>query len=127
MGVALALTRDFAETECAACAMVFWVPEHWLKARRRSHEGFYCPNGHSLVFKGESDEEKLRRELAAEQRRLQQALQRENEERTAKVKLQRKIARDEKRLKNGVCPCCNRTFVHLQRHMKTKHPEYGGV
>lgn len=24
----------------------------------------------------------------------------------------------------GVCPCCNRTFEQLGRHMTTKHPEY---
>lgn len=25
------------------------------------------------------------------------------------------------RVANGVCPCCNRTFANLQRHMSTKH------
>jgi hypothetical protein len=25
----------------------------------------------------------------------------------------------------GVCPCCNRTFQQLARHMKAKHPGYG--
>lgn len=29
-----------------------------------------------------------------------------------------------KRAKAGVCPCCNRTFVGLQRHMAQKHPEF---
>lgn len=32
-----------------------------------------------------------------------------------------------KRIHNGVCPCCNRSFVNLQRHMKTKHPEVVSV
>ena len=28
------------------------------------------------------------------------------------------------RVAHGVCPCCNRTFKQLARHMKTKHPDY---
>lgn len=28
------------------------------------------------------------------------------------------------RISKGVCPCCNRTFADLQRHMTTKHPKY---
>jgi hypothetical protein len=23
-----------------------------------------------------------------------------------------------------VCPCCNRSFQNLRRHMATKHPEF---
>jgi hypothetical protein len=30
----------------------------------------------------------------------------------------------QKRVGNGVCPCCNRTFEDLARHMKVKHREY---
>jgi hypothetical protein len=31
---------------------------------------------------------------------------------------------DAYRIGNGVCPCCNRSFTNLRRHMTTKHPEY---
>jgi hypothetical protein len=30
------------------------------------------------------------------------------------------------RVASGVCPCCNRSFVNLRRHMKTQHPEFEG-
>lgn len=37
-------------------------------------------------------------------------------------------AREAERLRRrtaaGVCPCCNRSFVQLARHMKTKHPDH---
>jgi hypothetical protein len=26
-----------------------------------------------------------------------------------------------------VCPCCNRTFSNLQRHMAHKHPQFAKV
>lgn len=28
------------------------------------------------------------------------------------------------RVKNGVCPCCNRTFENLARHMQAKHSDF---
>lgn len=32
-----------------------------------------------------------------------------------------------KRVQGGACPCCNRHFVQLERHMATKHPEIVGL
>jgi hypothetical protein len=29
-----------------------------------------------------------------------------------------------KRAVAGVCPCCNRHFRELERHMASKHPKY---
>lgn len=34
------------------------------------------------------------------------------------------LTKTKKRVSNGVCPCCNRTFKQLARHMENKHPEY---
>ncbi|MFB3077027.1 MAG: hypothetical protein ACE1Y4_03380 [Lysobacterales bacterium] len=28
------------------------------------------------------------------------------------------------RVARGVCPCCNRSFTNLHRHMESKHPNY---
>lgn len=32
--------------------------------------------------------------------------------------------RTKNRIAKGVCPCCSRTFLDLQRHMQTKHPDF---
>lgn len=42
----------------------------------------------------------------------------------AEVERLRKALEIKKRVGNGVCPCCNRTFENLSRHMSCKHPEY---
>jgi ssDNA-binding Zn-finger/Zn-ribbon topoisomerase 1 len=34
-----------------------------------------------------------------------------------------KLKRTERRVANGVCPHCHRSFVQLERHMRTKHSE----
>lgn len=41
---------------------------------------------------------------------------------TTKARMQ--VVRHKKRAAPGLCPCCNRSFVGLSRHMKTKHPQY---
>jgi hypothetical protein len=34
------------------------------------------------------------------------------------------LTKHRKRSAAGTCPCCNRTFANMGRHMKTKHPEF---
>jgi hypothetical protein len=41
----------------------------------------------------------------------------------AQKKSEAELRRIQKRTAAGVCPCCNRTFQQLARHMKTRHPE----
>jgi hypothetical protein len=59
------------------CGLVFWVTEAFGARRRQDHLEFYCPNGHSIVYKGETDAQKLTRitrEKNVEIERLQKAL-----------------------------------------------------
>lgn len=34
------------------------------------------------------------------------------------------LTKTKKRLAGGVCPCCNRSFVSLAKHMASQHPDY---
>jgi len=112
-------------TTCAHCGVVFAMPKHLLQEFRDSLRGFYCPHGHSLSYHKPTIDS-LRQELAEKARQLTAAKcetlnekqQRERVE-AEKAKVERKL----KRVQRGVCPCCNRTFTNLQRHMSTKHPE----
>jgi len=47
------------------------------------------------------------------------------QKRAASVNKQYKRIRD--RVKNGVCPCCNRTFTNLADHMRTQHANFGST
>ena len=124
MGAALQFSVNYARIECVACGMVFSVPESWEQTKRRDHSGFFCPNGHTLSFHCKSDVEKLRDELDAQKRatefQRQQRLHAEQQLSAAKGQ----ITKIKNRVGNGVCPCCNRTFQNLMRHMSTKHPDY---
>lgn len=126
MSKALSVKIDlsFATIDCCTCGLTFAVPESFERALRDKHQGFHCPNGHPLVFNAKNEAEKLRDELAKEKQRREMAEREAGMEARRAVTAEQELARVTKRVKNGVCPCCNRTFQNLARHMKTKHPEH---
>jgi hypothetical protein len=124
------MTNQFENMECIGCFIKFQVPLGFVAARRRTRQAFYCPNGHSMSYT-ESSEDVIRRErdrLKQDAAQLQDAirLQREKHE-EAERKLAastKKIAALKKREAAGLCPCCNRTFAALQKHIAWKHPDF---
>jgi hypothetical protein len=121
-------TREIAFTDtlevhtCCVCGVRFAVPERIIQNRRQHAGNFYCPNGHCIGW-NKSEADKLREQLDAKNREL-------TAEKSASLALrmkceavEREAKRRAKRIHAGVCPCCNRTFSNLARHMKTKHPD----
>jgi hypothetical protein len=104
------------QMRCGGCGIPFAVPDYFQQERKENGGNFYCPNGHSRVYR-EPDVERLTRELRAAQA---QAVHAEDQRKAA----ERRAAAARKRVGNGVCPCCHRTFQQLSRHMKAKHPDY---
>lgn len=109
--------------ECGSCGVVCTCPEI-VYEQHRAEGGYHtCPNGHSWGWNDNGCErEKLRRERD----RLKQTVAQKDDEiamqASRALKAESEIIRLHKRAKAGVCPCCNRTFVNMARHMKTKHP-----
>lgn len=118
------------QTRCVNCDIGFAVPERWLANRRKTGETMWCPNGHQLSY-AETEEDRLRKHLEAEQRRVIQAnaaraaaeRERQAAERSASA-FKGQATRLRKRIGNGVCPCCNRHFSNVERHISNKHPEF---
>lgn len=104
---------------CINCGIHFALPAMLDNQLRQNHNNFFCPHGHPQHYGGESEAEKLRRELRRKEQELADQVQ-------AKLKAQNNLIAAERKLKrvqNGVCTCCNRSFKDLKRHMETKHPE----
>lgn len=139
-GIKVEVSTELETIVCCyeGCGLLFAVPATWRANRRADHTWWYCPNGHQQHYGGETKEEKRIRELEAQNREL--ALQRDNWrgdaeiERQARQQVQRSLAatkgvltRTRNRVAAGVCPCCNRTFQNLGRHMKGQHPDFAGA
>jgi len=123
MAFAVMQSQELETTTCANCGVLFAMPQHLTASRMTDKEIFYCPNGHTLSFK-KSEVDRLKEELAREK----EAAQRARDESARKDRLlsaaRGQATKIKKRISNGVCPCCNRTFINLQRHMGTKHPDW---
>ena len=53
---------------CCVCGITYGFPESYEKKRRVDHKTWTCPNGHTLSFCGESEQERLSRELKVSER-----------------------------------------------------------
>lgn len=133
----LTISTTYVIRECNTCGIQFAVTEDFIE-RRDDHKGFYCPNGHNLYFPQKSDADKLRDQLKEQERQTKKAeyegflykqeYDREHEAHQATSKqlstTKGQLTKTKKRIAGGACPCCNRSFVDLHKHMHTQHPEY---
>ena len=122
----LTFNIEFCEPiKCYKCKCLFSVPQSVKDKWLSSGEFWYCPNGHRQHYI-ESKEQKLQKRLDSTKRQLEAAMGRACALEGQRDQVVRSYNRVRDRIKNGVCPCCNRSFENLMRHMQTKHPEYGG-
>ncbi len=117
----LDFTLQFAVIDPGCCNAQFAVPkevyDRWVSCKT----GWHCPHcGSSRHFTGESFEAKVKR---LEQER-DAARRRTELEYRSKIAVKGHLTRTKKRIANGVCPCCQRSFENLHKHMKTQHPDF---
>jgi hypothetical protein len=127
--VAFTLTEAFVTAGCCITCGVTIVLPSGLKARLlETQKNFYCCNGHAQHFVGETELDKTKRLLETERRWRQQEAEthRRHAETLSRSRdaYKGKVTLIKNRVGNGVCPCCNRTFQNLLKHMATKHPEF---
>lgn len=126
--------RQLVVVSCATCHITYAIPESLYRSAlaypgsRSDGWKLCCPVGHTWHYVGLSVDEKLERE-----RDRRASIQADLDRTRASLSAQRgqttKARNERDRLKTraaaGVCPCCNRTFQQLARHMKGQHPEFG--
>lgn len=139
MGHVVNLTEPvtFEREDCCNCGMTFFVPADFRAHRKNDAKLFYCPNGHGQHY-SKSEADRLRAQLATAEKDKQRAIKEKQwaeesarQNRESRLATERKLTaakgqqtRLRNRIKNGVCPCCTRTFSNLQRHIATQHPEF---
>ena len=120
-------------SQCIRCGVWHTIPALSYESDLRLGGYHYCPNGHCYGWKTgteQAEQEAIRRERDL----LRQQIARVEDERSAawrvaadataaRKKAEGELKRNLNRAGAGVCPCCNRSFVALTRHMKSRHPE----
>jgi hypothetical protein len=120
-------TVELTQMTCGSCGIVFAMPEQ-LRREAKRHKGqtWYCPNGHARIYTTTVEDElrETREVLARERARLDQVRADRDRIDRSRSAIRGQLTKAKRRVGNGVCPCCNRTFENLRRHMDFKHPEY---
>lgn len=120
---------DLVAKKCPICGVVYGLDRAFYEYRDNGGEAngrpanWHCPNGHTLVIR-ESAADRLRRENERLMQRQAQLRDEIKEEQHRAAGFKGQITKMKKRSAAGVCPCCNRSFQNLRRHMTTKHPDY---
>lgn len=123
-------TTTLTSTACGVCNIPFAIPTNLYDRVRETGAWFWCPNGHKIHY-FEDENTKLRKELE-EARRSAIRSEARADQNWAEAEHQRRrvaatrgvLTKTKKRIGKGVCPCCNRHFVNVERHMENQHPEY---
>lgn len=126
-GATYAGETDLKVMTCPVCGVVYAIPARLQEnAYDRGHGEiqWFCCNGHQLGYHGKSEAEIAREKTEA-------ALVREQATRDLLAHTERSLrsqkgatTKAKKRHASGVCPCCERSFVQLRRHMAAKHADY---
>lgn len=127
------ITIELIAEVCISCGVVFGLSEQHKGQLKRTGATFYCPNGHGMVYGNTLEEQvkKLKKQLAEEQETAEywrrSTIAEEKDHNSTKRRLSATkgvLTKTKKRVANGVCPCCSRTFKQLARHIRDKHPDY---
>ena len=129
-GFAVQTQLDFEIIQCCNCGIDMVMAADYVERRRKDGETFYCLNGHPQSFR-QTETDRLKEQLAKEAKtrelletRLKDANDRADANYRSLVAQKGQVTKLKKRVQHGVCPCCNRTFANLGRHMQGQHPEF---
>ena len=129
----LTYTTKLDVISCGTCEIPFAIPSYMNRVAKDDGRSFYCPNGHKISYHT-TEADQLRAKLEREERwrknaetRAQAARDQAESAERSRAAYKGQLTKVKKRVGNGVCPCCNRTFANLGRHMAGQHPEFGGA
>lgn len=112
------------------CGVVYGVEADADRIRHERGGGWFCTNGHSLIYI-KTKVQQLEEQLESQKRLTQYAENRATSANARATSIERSrrairgvLTRTAKRVAAGVCPCCNRSFGNLSRHMTGQHPDY---
>lgn len=131
MSIAVSIRVNFHDVgQCSECGSIIVLSERKYSDAKEKGVRFYCENGHHQVFVT-NENQKLRQQLEMKERQIKGITEsrdwyerRLKTEQKTSAAFKGQITKIKNRVGNGVCPCCNRTFQNLQRHMTCKHPDY---
>ena len=113
------------------CGGTYALVNRYVQAKREEGGYWTCPYCQSSWGYGKSENARLKEAVATAEKNAQfwrdrkAAVEQEKEhERAIANSLRGHLTLVRRRVANGVCPCCNRHFSNVERHMKGQHPGF---
>lgn len=129
-----ALTMNYTGTlaieTCGHCGITFAMPVDLMTAAKRDHDvWFWCPLGHKIHYLGETEAQRLARQLKQARSNRQWYQDQLHASERSKAALKGHLTRARNKIANGVCPVggCRRHFDNVQAHIATEHPDWSVV
>lgn len=115
---------DLTTINCGGCSGTYAINERFRQKKYEDGGAWHCPYCQcSWGYRG-TEIQRLKKRLQREEAEhdqtraeLKHTESRRRAEKAAKARLKNRISK-------GVCPCCRRHFMNLQRHMASKHPDF---
>lgn len=132
MGTTFQETIELTKIDCGCCGASYAINERYRQQKYQEGGTWHCPYCQtSWGYSNNNENARLKKQVAeleqhkANLRAAKEAAEQEAEHfRKSRDITKGLLNRVKTRLKNGVCPCCNRTFANLHRHMQSKHPGF---
>jgi hypothetical protein len=110
-------TETLVTTTCW-CGIHLAIPSNLHRIAHEDGRSVYCPLGHTFGWS-----ETFQTKYERERKRVQATKDLLAAEERSHAATRGQMTKLKKRVHAGVCPCCQRSFQNVARHMKTKHPE----
>lgn len=125
------LTMQFTGTltieTCCTCHITFAMPEDLRERALKDHDiWFFCPLGHRQHFTGETEEQKLARQLRAARSDATWYADQYSASQRSKAAIRGHLTRMRNRVANGLCPVagCRRHFDNVENHLRGVHADW---
>lgn len=118
---------DLQVEDCISCGVTHALPRVMYNEYSRTGGYWCCPNGHRQGWdakNAKTEADKLREQVARLQSSLEYEKNRVESAKRQASAIKGQMTKLENRVKNGVCPCCKRSFANLHRHIASKHPDF---
>ena len=133
-GTRIVFSSSLKVVNCDACGGTYALSAYFLDARRKDGNSWTCPYCKQWMAYCENENDKLKKQLAQQsnctayqRREKEKYLQERNTLERSRNGMKGVLIREQKklaRIRKGVCPCCNRHFKNVQRHMDSQPPYY---
>lgn len=126
MSTAIQMTVNMETVDCGICGGVYALSADYLRKKRETGGFWHCPYCYTDWGYPKNRSELVRLKQQLEQKEAEAQRMREHwlAEERSRISLQGHLTRVKHRIGNGVCPCCNRSFKNIRRHMQSKHPHF---